>query len=482
MSTRPNILVLVLDSVRARNTSLYGYSHRTTPFLERLAETATTYRFAYAPSTTSISSHVCLFTGLHEDEHRVYGAERTIDKSAPVWARLRDERGYATGLFTINPQFERAVGLRSGFETEVLEGNDSENLPFPEASNPAQFDVPEWFPLPDEVYQAGASLPRRRPVRTLANGVAKYRGTDRPTSDYLIDAFLDWSGSVDGHWAAFMNLMDAHSPYEPRADHNRWGDDELRRVQTQAGGGHFVTTLERLAEGKWWEPSALEHLYDGAIHQADAKIRRVVERLQARDEFNDTLVVVTADHGEGFGEPSRLYDDHHVYAHSVGVHEVQAHVPLIVSAPDQVESSTVDRLATLTRLPDAVESAVKGAFDPGAFLGTDGRVLVSRGSEDNVRHRLDDGYAEGERIELPDRAYAGYECVDGTVRKYCRSGDYAATVRVSDAQGSEKLADDEPGVADWFPGVDSGDTVRTGRDQSVSEEALDRLEQFGYVR
>jgi arylsulfatase A-like enzyme len=480
MSTYPNVLVLVVDSVRARNTSLYDYTHQTTPFLESFGRSGTVYRFAYAPSTTSISSHVSLFTGLHEDEHRIYDSQRSLEPAASIWTTLRDDHGYATGVFTVNPQFHRGIGLRHGFEHEVLEVDDAETLPYPDAANPAAFDVPEWFPLPGVVYRSAACAGQSRPLRTLANGIAKYRSESEPSSEYMIDRFLDWVDLAD-RWAAFLNLMDAHAPYTPRPEHNRWGDEQLRTVQDTAGGGHFVTTCDRIAEGRWWHPSALEHLYDGAIRQADAMVRQVIEGLKRRGEFENTLVILTSDHGEAFGEQSRLHRNHHLFAHAPGVHEVQTHVPLVVSAPGQTEGKTIEEIASLTRLPDAIEQTVTEQFTPTAFTESNGRVLVSRGIEDERRYRLDDAFADGHRVTLPDRMYAGYERVNGAVRKYCRAGDDAATVRVYDAQESVKRSAEEPGVLAWFPGERDDEEIRAG-EEGLSEDARERLEMFGYMQ
>lgn len=434
-----NILVVVLDSVRAKNTSLHGYSHQTTPFLERLGRENIFYRHAYAPSTTSISSHISLFTGLHEDEHRVYGTDPSIAEHASLWSQLRDIHGFETGLFTQNPQFNKPVGLRYGFDHEVLRP-----VPFPNAADPSDFETPDQFPFPDIFYTVPRLLLTRQPTRAFRNGLAFVRGKN--SSEHLLRSFFDWSASVDGPWAAFMNLMDAHTPFTPVTEHNKWTDDKLLTVQQEAGGGHFYQTKNSLSKGIWWHPSTLEHLYDGAIHQADEVVRQIVERLRGRGIFDDTLMIITSDHGEAFGERSRLHTNHHLFAHAVGVHEVQAHVPLVVSPPGDSSSQRIDSPATLTQLFDAVKGTITDEFDPDAFLGRDGRVLVSRGHGGSVRYRLNDAFSAGKQDPLPDRVYAGYERTDGQLMKYCRSGDDMATVRICDAQNSIKIASDEPGV------------------------------------
>ena len=112
----PNVLLVVLDSTRARNCSLYGYRRRTTPFLDSLAAESTVYTQARAPSNWSLPSHVGLFTGLETHEHRVTVHDR-LRPGNTVFEALAD-RGYDTGLFTENGFLaSHAVGLHEAFDT-----------------------------------------------------------------------------------------------------------------------------------------------------------------------------------------------------------------------------------------------------------------------------------------------------------------------------------------------------------------------------
>jgi len=477
MST-PNILVLLLDSVRARSTSLHGHSRQTTPFLESLSEHSILYRHGYAPSTTSISSHISLFTGLHEHEHRVYDHTTSLTGIRSIWERLRDDHGYSTGVFTSNPFFRGPHGLRDGFETCVVTSH-----PYPEAPDPSQFEVDEDAILPNTVQRLLHSLTTDQPLRTLANGVSRYTRTD--DSSHYVDSFLEWTESVDGPWGGFINLMDAHTPYLPNPEHNKWADDKLLDLIEKAGGHHDADVERIRNEQSWWRRTAAEHLYEGGIHQADAWVREIVTTLRDQGVFDDTLFIFSADHGEAFGEPSRLFPHHHLICHGVGVHEVQAHVPLLLSPPDQYDSSTIDEPASLTYLPDVVESAVTNQFDPYIFLGdhrAEGPILVSRGFSGDSRYRLDDGFTGEGQVALPDRVYAYYEYDSEGVVKYCKGGERAATVRVHTAQESAKVADDdEMKVDNIFDGIELHDGVQTNADTNLSKGARERLKQFGYL-
>ena len=114
----PNVLLVVLDSVRAANCSLYGFPRPTTPFLESFAEDATTYAQARAPSNWSLPSHVSLFTGLETHDHRVTVHDR-LRPGHTVFEALAD-RKYETGLFTENGFLTgHDAGLDAAFDAVV---------------------------------------------------------------------------------------------------------------------------------------------------------------------------------------------------------------------------------------------------------------------------------------------------------------------------------------------------------------------------
>lgn len=173
--TRPNVLLVVADSLRAKSTSLLGYRRETTPFLDSLADEATVYTQARAPSNWSIPSHVGLFTGYETPEHRL-GLSDALDPGQTVFADL-DEAGYDTGLFSDNPFLSgHECNLEADFETVESTPGD-------------------W----DEEYDTGGDL------------------GEWPNGFYYADRLLDWTDER-GEWAACINLMDTHRPYEPLAE------------------------------------------------------------------------------------------------------------------------------------------------------------------------------------------------------------------------------------------------------------------------
>jgi len=451
----PNVLLVVMDSVRARNTSLHGHVNDTTPALRDFAAKSTVYEQARAPSSWSLPSHTSILTGSHVAEHGLIGTDQKLSPGNTVFEELASG-GYATGVFSENPLLTRVdVGLKDGFDT--VQG--PQNLLFPDAANPTEFVLTEG--RREYISYLRHALTHEKPVKSLLNGAATKAAWTYPTlvpdrlrasspASVYADGFLGWLEDRDGPWAACINFMDAHLPYEPAEKHDQWGGARLRKMQGSLDDQ--VWTFHG-GDRPWWQLRALEALYDGTIRQIDAQVERLVSELEARGELDDTLVVVTADHGEGFGERSELRDVR-VAGHGIGVDEVLLHVPLVVKYPGQSEGERVTIPASLVEFPDVVRAAVDGeryGFAPdGPVLASANDIMES--TKENAR-----GYV-ADLEPYTGETMASYAEEDGTVRKRTVWRDRAAEFTVVDAQTA----------------FQSGET-----DSSVVVEAFERLPERG---
>lgn len=480
---KPNVLLVVLDSVRAGNTSLYGHEHETTPFLESFAETGVVYDQARSPGTWSLPSHTSMFTGYDVVEHGLTRAEYAIEPGHTVFERLADEEGYRTGVFSENTWItDMAVGLKDAFDT--VEG--ARNLPYPGAIDPSNFVLSEG--QGQYVAYLRRCLTDDRPVQSLANGVVTKLAWDFPR--YLPDAlsastpasvytdlFLDWAAETDGSWAACVNFMDAHLPYEPATAHDRWGGDRLRDLQDGMGDQVWEFNGDRRP---WWQRRALEGLYDGTIHQMDAQLRRLIETLSEREVLDDTLVVVTSDHGEGFGEPSRVRPGARVAAHGAGIHEALLHVPLVVRPPGGADGRRVASPASLTQFPTAVDRSLDDEWTPETFCPDGPVVASSHGLEEPMEERAS-RYCE-DLWRFNGDARAVYHEDGDAVRKDVTWRSEAATVRCWDAKTSRATETDDAAarVATAFEDRSSR-SVRLSETGSVDRATQRRLEELGYA-
>jgi arylsulfatase A len=313
-----NVLLIVADSLRARNTSLLGYRRETTPFLDAFAERATVYTQARSPSNWTLPSHVSLFSG-HEVHDHGFDLGDRLDPGHTVFEELAG-KDYETGLFSDNP-----------FLTEHESGLDDV---FGYARG-----TPDSFP---EEFETNGSL------------------GDWPNGFWYAEELLEWTGEREGPWAACLNLMDTHRPYEPLEEYDRWSDGRVRELQETMGfKWHWEFLSGNVSHGF---ARLLEVVYDGAIRQADAITERVVTGLEERGELEETLVVVCSDHGESFGSETALASEPPAVSHRIGTHDDLYHVPLVVKAPGQDTGRRIDHLAALTRFPAAVRSLALDEF------------------------------------------------------------------------------------------------------------------------
>jgi len=480
--TDPNVLLVVLDTVRARNVSAYGYHRQTTPFLQKFAaERATLYEQARAPAARSLDSHVSIFTGMAVEEH---GVTTTADKLEPehtIFEQLR-ESGYETGVFTENSWLTDVdAGLKDAFDT--VKG--PQNLPFPNKLDPTSFVVEHGQGAYAQFVKAAVAS--EAPVKTLFNGVAVKLGSDYPRilpqsrtstpAEKYIDLFLEWESDRDEPWAACINLMDAHHPYEPDAEYDLWGDARLRSLQEDIEDVKWEFNGGRR---QWWQRSALEALYDGAIRQLDTQLQRLVESLERREVLDDTLLVILSDHGEGFGEQSNVRPDTRIASHSVGIHEVLTHVPLIVNAPNQDDSHRVSESCSVTAFPEAVRAVRNG--NPPDFVTDKPVITTAHGLDKPVRERAqqycDDlhAFTATARAVWEDKESGIVKSTvwrDQVDQRLCRNAAVNYSVNATDTKSNIEAA--FASISDKEVTIDGGDIEELNRD------AYENLENLGYI-
>jgi len=505
MTDRANVLLVVLDSTRAENTSLHGYERETTPFLEGFGQQATVYTQARAPGIHSIASHVSMFTGAHVEQHRALHHTAQIDLAETIWHELATDHGYATGLFTNNRIVSNASNLGEGFEETYT----------PEYSLAKRLENTLGNPLVERAYfrladTAGRVAERVRTGPALLGTAASAAGTatgwlgglaggDDEKGGFksefggtFTDAFLEWEAEQGDPWAACINLMDTHSPYEPHEEFDRWATEEDWRTQAEG----MPSVRETLADRGWDRLAALEPLYDGTIRQADAVVRDLIADLERRGALSETLVVITSDHGEAFGEQSRVDPALRLREHKWGIHEVLTHVPLVVQYPGQETDRTVDEVVSLTDIPAVVRSAGvepengDGSQECGAdaeddeppadpFV-TDGPVLASTFRLPESKLPKYRSVAGVERYVGPWRA--AYENRDGAVRMFAAHGEEYVTADY-ESGGDATIISREPHdrVAEAYGQLDETEVVDE-ETSDIDDDLEEQLEHLGYIR
>lgn len=323
----PNVLLIVLDTVRSLNVGYHGYHRPTTPSLDRWSRGGVRFRRALSAAPWTLPSHASMFTGRFPHQLSADWLE-PLDPTYPTIAEFYRSQGYQTAGFVANvgycsPEF----GLNRGFT-----------------------HYEDYRASPGQMVRQmslGAYLTDSRRLRRL---VGYYDLLGRKKAERLTSNFLHWLPDDPSRpFFAFLNYFDAHSPYIPPAPFStRFGSGATRESRP-------LSRREDLSDE---HVQILRDNYDGSIAYLDHHLDRLFEALRARGLEERTLVVVTSDHGEEFGEHGLLDHGNSLYLPAV-------HVPLVVSFPGRVpEAEEVNRpvslrdlASTLTRLSHPRSSA-----------------------------------------------------------------------------------------------------------------------------
>jgi arylsulfatase A-like enzyme len=320
--TRPNVLFVVWDTVRADRLSLYGHARETTPQLAKWARGARVFENATSSASSTVPSHASLFTGLLPSEHGTHAAHQWLDDRFDTLAEKLQAAGYRTFLWAANPHIGASKNFAQGF--------DREEHPWD----------PEWRDAARKILEA--KLPEGEWGRNLGQRIGRADATwplasaGALASDAL-EGFLD---DLDGNapWFAFLNYMEAHRPYLPAAEHRRAFMDAAQFERSYRLSVAWPTVWAHVFGLQRYAAEDLDILgatYDAALRELDSLFADLLARLDARGALENTVVVLTADHGELLGEHGLLDHQYSLYQPLIGV-------PLVLWAPGRVAAGRSD--------------------------------------------------------------------------------------------------------------------------------------------
>jgi arylsulfatase A-like enzyme len=320
----PNIILIILDTVRAASLSLYGYPRETTPELERWARRGVVFDNAISAAPWTLPSHATMFTGQLPPDHSA-DWRTPLDDRWPTLAEALHARGYRTAGFVSNLIYATwEHGLARGF-------SHYEDYPI-------SFGMVLRHTLP------GRKLTDARRLREI---IGSDQIIGRKSAARLGGDFLRWMDEDSTRpFFAFLNYYDAHDPYLPPPDYFRKFAGHFRERETSPlrRAGPFVRRNRLSAEELRLEVAA----YDGAIAYLDDELGKLFSELERRGKLEHTLVIVTSDHGEEFGE-------HDVFFHGHTLYRQALHVPLMMlGVPSLPAGRRVSGTVSLRDLPATV--------------------------------------------------------------------------------------------------------------------------------
>ncbi|QFU82307.1 sulfatase-like hydrolase/transferase [Natronorubrum aibiense] len=471
---QPNVLLVVLDSVRAKNTSLHNYPIKTTPNIDAFAEKATYYEQARAPGIHSIASHASIFSGYEVEEHKLFEHEAKLDDDASIWPELVEDYNYSTGLFTPNVVVSEASNLADHFQYTA----GPKRLTHPETGLTLR-DFEGEVSTKEFIKEA---IRHEKPIRSLTNGLSyklrnynsQSHNPEAEQAEVYLSEFFNWNDRQDGPWAACINLMDAHYPYVAQPEFRLYDDKKLRSLLDYFEG---AMSQQVLSDGSWWALATLEYLYDECIRQVDAAVKSLINELKRRNQYDNTLIVVTSDHGEAFGEYSQVSPSVRLCDHSWGIHEVQTHVPLVVKHPNQTEGKQIQKPASLVEFPNVIRQTLTNKETP-SFVPESESVLSSTYRVPESDGLLPSNVEKSNYIGPWRAVYK--ECESGIV-KQATHGDDGATIHINTAQESCVESRTYPTEVDEIFSTLTDARVNIGSKQTDSD-VEEHLEALGYMR
>jgi arylsulfatase A-like enzyme len=301
----PNVLIYLIDTLRADHLGVYGYERPTSPNIDAFARDAIVFDAAQAQSSWTKPTVTSMMTGLLPQAHGVQGREDYLAPDARTIASILQLAGYATYAVSTNSTVFADFNFDVGFHEFVELGE-----------RPTE-----------EVHQL---------------------------SDVVNATFFEWLDDrpATRPFFAFLHTTDPHEPYVPREPHRGLLAGDVQDPSISKG----PSARRALNADPSLDPQRLkrdmEHLYDAEIAFNDAQFGLLVERLRAEGLYDSTLIIVLSDHGDEFLE-------HGGWSHGSNLHQEVVHVPLLVKLPDQARGG--ERIAAIAQHIDLLPTVMQVA-------------------------------------------------------------------------------------------------------------------------
>jgi arylsulfatase A-like enzyme len=309
----PQVILIVLDTVRADRLSLYS-NHTTTKNLEAFSQGALVFENCVAPAPHTVPSHASIFTGLYPGEHGSHG-------------NLSAEKRNIFGFPVINPLSEKFSTLAeiladNGYKTAGIVSNAV--ILNPELRLDQGFQIADTSMNIGHIYQAYAFRPILHLFSYISNLYPKYTLSYRTADDITRESINILKRIYSNPFFLFINYLDAHEPYRPpRPFHGYFLEKTFPQIY------RLEQYLRRFIVKKYnrkdWISYQLSQ-YDGEIAYLDTQLGKLFSSLKEMGMYDASLIIVTSDHGELFGT-------HGFFGHKTPMYEGEIRVPLIIKFP-----------------------------------------------------------------------------------------------------------------------------------------------------
>ena len=328
--TKPNILLVVMDSVPAIRLSCYGYDRKTTPEIDRLTENSVVYENVIANSSWTVPTHGTLFTGRYPSEHGANANHKrfSVSNEQTLAGRL-SKNGYRTVGLSTNPWIATDFGYDRGFEYFQ---DVRVSLPF-DTERPRELfqrlDDGDYTGVHKYIEASNWALegnPIKRGINTLYYRRQRDSYANARTLNDHVDTWIEQKGQQP--FFMFLNYMDAHEPYNPPKEYlSKFREGECS-VDVE---WHLRSLSEEYSDA---EVECINDRYDASLNFLDNQIGQLITLLEEHGIADETIVLLTSDHGKCLGEYQYMGVGTFLYDELV-------QIPLIISYPGKSESESI---------------------------------------------------------------------------------------------------------------------------------------------
>jgi len=460
MTEQPNIIWLTLDSVRQDHTTMGGYERETTPAIQSIADKSDGVAFSscFSHSRASATSIPSILSGTYPSRHGTYYEGKTgFPDSLPLVSELLGDVGYTTMAVSNNGYASSLTDVDRGFDDLTLLGSS-----------------------PGEILQSAGPWSLFKYLANIRKHSVGFETDFHAHSGaYLVNEITERKiRGADEPFFLYVHYNEPHRAYYPPLPYLDRFTDDLSMAPREAAKLAMQIhhdLVEIVANGcnlSDEEIAALKAMYDGEIAYTDDCVRSVYETIQA--ELGETIVVITADHGELFGEDDML-------AHKYSMHNAVLNVPMVVQGLDGLTDDGVvqhsDVMRTLLEVAGAETETIQGVD-----LRSERREHAISQSPPGSIEPLLEYNPDFDRSKFPTEPYS---VIQDTEYKYIQRPDTPRLYQLPDEETD--VADDQLDIAtelddtlsEWLD--TEGQPVGGGSQIEVDEEMRSRLADLGYL-
>ena len=300
IKNRPNVILIIISSLRADHVSSLGYERQTTPNFDKFAEGNILFSNAFATSSWQMPAVGSIYTSLHPTKHGATHINNKLNPKVQTLAGVLRENDFYTAGFGCNPRLSSDYGFDRGFDFY-------------------------------DDYSVSMMLSNMSFGRDDSFDINKSR-----TNDYVNDAVIRWlQNNTHSPFFLSVHYYDNHWDYLPPAPYDTLFDSDY------AGNIDGTEISREPLYSNRPSDRDVEHivaLYDGQVRQTDHDLGELLDFLEEQGRFGDSIIIVTADHGEQF------YEHGHTSHH--GIFDELIRVPLAISVPGSNKPGVINSLVS----------------------------------------------------------------------------------------------------------------------------------------